>query len=196
MKRYAILVILSCAVFAQDKPNFTGNWLLDHTKSDFGDFPSPDTQTSVIDHKGTDIKLVQTVKGDAVVGGEASTERRYTTDGKETVNRIGESNAKSVARWDGRKLIIETKLETPNGTVVIADSWELADSGKELVVAREIRGPDTSQRQRFIYNRQSFCVSALLWLSFAAQGGMMEVKLGQLAKQTRLLSRLKISASA
>ena len=154
MKNYAIFVIVSLAAFAQDKPNFSGHWLLDHAKSDFGDFPTPDTQTSVIEHKGADIKLVQTVKGDAVVGGEASMERRYTTDGKETVNRIGQSDAKSVAQWDGRKLIIETKLDTPNGTVVIADSWELAEGGKELMVSREIRGPDASQRQRFIYNKQ------------------------------------------
>jgi hypothetical protein len=108
------------------------------------------TDKNVIEHKDPNIKVTQTVRGEAVPGGEASIERHYTTDGKESVNRLGPQDAKSTAKWDGNKVVIETKLETPDGTVEIKDSWELTEGGKQLVVSRNFNG----DRQRLLFNKR------------------------------------------
>lgn len=158
MKKTAILialvVLLSLCAAADDKPNFSGKWVLDKGQSDFGDFPSPDSQTNVIEHKEPDIKLTQTVKGDAIPGGEATTERHYTTDGKENVNHLGPAEVKSTSKWDGSKLITVAKLETPNGTVEIKDSWELAESGKQFIINRNFKSQGGERNQKLVFNKQ------------------------------------------
>lgn len=146
-----LLLLLSLPAVAQDKPNFTGKWVLDTANSDFGEFPAPEAQTNVIDHRDAVIKLTQTIRGDAIPGGQASSERRYTTDGKESSNKVGERELKSTSSWNGRTLITVTKLETPDGTVEIKDGWELADDGKQLVVTREHKGPFGVRRQRLLF---------------------------------------------
>jgi hypothetical protein len=153
MKRLWIL-LLSLAAAAQDRPNFTGNWHLDIEKSDFSHFPVPDTQTNVIEHKDPNIKLAQTIRSASVPGGEASTERHYTTDGKESVNRLGLRDAKSISKWVGNRLIIVTKLETPDGTGEIEESWELTDGGKQMVVSRDFKEPDGGGVQRLLFKKQ------------------------------------------
>jgi hypothetical protein len=148
------ILLLSSAAIAQDKPNFSGRWALDTAKSDFGEFPVPDTQTNIIDHKDPHIKLTQTIRGQDVSGGEASSERHYTTDGQESSNKLGQQEVKSICRWDGNKLAIDTRLETPNGTVEIKDSWELADDGKQMVVTRNFKGPQGERGQRLLFKKQ------------------------------------------
>ena len=148
------ILLLSSAAVAQDKPNFSGTWALDTVKSDFGELPVPDTQTNVIDHKDSNIELTQTIRGQAVPGGEASSERHYTSDGKENSNKVGEQDVKSTCKWDGKQLVIGTKLETPNGTVEIKDSWELADGGKQMAVTRNFKGPQGERNQRLLFNKQ------------------------------------------
>jgi hypothetical protein len=148
------ILLLSSAAVAQVKPNFSGKWALDIGKSDFGELPTPDSQTNIIEHKDPDIKLTQTIRGDAVPGGEASSERHYTTDGKEISNKIGQQEVKSTCKWAGQTLVIDTKLETPYGTAEIKDSWELADGGKQMVVTRDFKGPQGERSQRLIFGKQ------------------------------------------
>jgi len=150
----AFLLLFSLTVLAQDKPNFSGKWQLDTAKSEFGQFPAPDTQTNVIDHKEPDIRLKQTIKSEAVPGGEATVDRHYTTDGKENVNEVRPQQVKSTAKWEGNKLLINTKLEIPDGTIEIKDSWELTDGGKQLLVIREFKTPQGDQQQKLLFNKQ------------------------------------------
>ena len=149
-----VILLLSSAAVAQDKPNFSGKWALDTAKSDFGELPGPDTQTNVIEHKDPNIKLTQTIRGASVSGGKASSERRYTTDGKESPNKLGQQEVKSTCTWHGNKLVIDTKLEAPEGTLDIKDSWELTDGGKQMVVTRDFKGPQGERTQRLLFNKQ------------------------------------------
>jgi hypothetical protein len=148
------ILLLSSVAIAQDKPNLSGKWVLDTAKSDFGELPAPESQTNIIEHKDTDIKLTQTIRGQAVPGGEASSERRYTTDRKEISNKVGQQEVKSTCKWDGNQLVIDTKLETPSGTTVIKDSWELTGGGKQMVVTRNFKGPQGERTQKLYFNKQ------------------------------------------
>jgi hypothetical protein len=150
----AAMLLLSLAATAQDKPDFSGKWQLDVAKSDFGEFPVPDSQTNVIEQKDRNIKLTQTIRGEAVPGGEASMEREFITDNKEHSVKIGPADARSTATWNGDALVIDTKIETPAGTMQIGDSWKLTDGGKQIVVTRDFKTPQGEQHQRLVFNKQ------------------------------------------
>ena len=84
---FVLLVLpVAASLRAQDAtPNFTGQWNLDASKSDFGPMPPPESIVHVIEHKEPSVKVVTTQKG---AQGEATTERQLTTDGKENVNKM------------------------------------------------------------------------------------------------------------
>jgi hypothetical protein len=68
-----VLVLISTASAADKKLNFSGKWVLDKQKSEFGGYPVPDTRIEVIEHKEPHLKLTQMQKGKAVPGGEQIT---------------------------------------------------------------------------------------------------------------------------
>src|ERR1035438_7033163 len=68
------------------KPDLSGTWKLDTTKSDFGMMPPPDSQTSVIEHKDPKLKVKTTTKGGMQ---EGESESNYPTDGAESTNQMG-----------------------------------------------------------------------------------------------------------
>ena len=147
------LVLISMASPADAKPNFTGKWVLDKEKSDFGGYPVPDTRIELIEHEEPHLKQTQTQKGKAVPGGEQITERHYTTDGKENVNKIGPSNVKSTSKWEGRKLVTVAEAQTPNGPLKITDVWELADGGKQMIMSRIFKNADGERNQKRVFQK-------------------------------------------
>jgi hypothetical protein len=149
----AASLVLASAI-AQDKPNFSGRWVLDTQKSDFGGAPEPLMQVTIIDHKEPTLKITQTIKGDAILGGEATNERQYTTDGKETTKMIGGREVKSVTKWVDNKLVTTTMLETPDGTAEIRDTWELADAGKQMLVTRSFKASRMDHLERLVFTDQ------------------------------------------
>lgn len=157
MKRAILLwvaVSLLGAMFclAQDaKPNFTGKWNLDTGKSDFGMLQPPESQTHVVDHKDPKLKITTSTKGPQ---GERTTERSHTTDGEENTNKQGNNEVKSRTKWDGKRLIIESKLEIQGNVIEIKDTWELADEGKALKIGRDLKGPQGETSQKLIYAKE------------------------------------------
>jgi len=82
---WVVLGLVCCLVLAQaqSKPNFTGTWKVNNSKSDFGPMPAPQSSTSKIDHKEPSLRIATTWVGDQ---GERTFEFSYTTDGKENTN--------------------------------------------------------------------------------------------------------------
>ena len=76
-----LLAVFSLAAFA--KPNLSGTWKLDPSKSEFGAMPGPSSMTRVITHNDPSMAVKTTQAGQR---GEFTTELKYTTDGKESVN--------------------------------------------------------------------------------------------------------------
>ena len=155
MKRVAIalafLLALSLGYAAADKPDFSGTWVLDTAKSDFGVTSVPPIQTNVIEHKDPTIRMTTTSKGEQ---GAHTTERSYTTDGKGNTNVVGPGVAKSTSKWDGAKLVTKTKIEGPDGTLEIGDLWELADGGKQMIIRRDFKGPQGEASQKLVYRKK------------------------------------------
>jgi hypothetical protein len=150
------LVLVAASALAQGaKPNFSGTWQIDLTKSEFGPMPPPDSIVSIIDHKDPKIVVKTTQKG---AQGEFSNERNITTDGKPNANKLktpmGEQDVTSTTTWDGNQLVSSYKMEIQGTAVEFSDSWSLSDDGKVLTIAREIKSEQGPMSQKMVFNKK------------------------------------------
>ncbi len=128
--RIAVLTIAAAAVtLAADKPNLSGNWKMDLTKSDFGGGPAPDSFTRNIEHK--EPSLILTDEQTSAVGTEKAI-RKYVTDGKETVYQWMGSEVKSAAHWEDNTLVIVGKLDAQGTEVIVSGTLTISADGKTL----------------------------------------------------------------
>jgi hypothetical protein len=133
----AVFAVLALAALpALAKPNFSGDWKLNASKSSFGPMPAPDSMTIKITHD--DPKLSTATKQSSQMG-DFDQQATYTTDGKECTNQgFGGSTTKSTVKWDGDTLTIETKGQFGDNEFTMTEKWNLAADGKTLTVARSI----------------------------------------------------------
>jgi prophage tail gpP-like protein len=105
----ATLVLLAQATFAQDgKPNFSGHWRLDKSKSDFGSGPQPDEVSEVIDHHEPTLVVNSTTRQS---GREDKRSVRYTTDGAENTNMVAGHTMQTKTHWEGGRLVTVVRDE-------------------------------------------------------------------------------------
>src|SRR5438445_9261376 len=97
ISRVALLFAIAAALPAMAKTNFSGNWKLNVSKSNFGPMPAPDSAIYTITHE--DPKLKNAVKQSGQMG-EMQMESNYTTDGKECTNEMFGNPIKSTLKWD------------------------------------------------------------------------------------------------
>lgn len=134
MSRWLVITLVTLSVgtlFAQSKPNFSGEWKMVPAKSDFGMMPAPTTAVQKITHNDPELKVVNTQTGDQ---GTFTTESTYTTDGKECVNKGRMGDVKSTLKWDGNALVIDSKLDFQGTEVAITNRWTLSEDGKTLTM--------------------------------------------------------------
>ncbi|MGB2714909.1 MAG: hypothetical protein WBC51_12060 [Vicinamibacterales bacterium] len=148
-------VLFSALPGQGSKPNFTGKWTLDVAKSDFGQFPPPESIVHVIEHKEPSIKITTHSKSQM---GEMSAEHNLTTDGKEHLNKMRVMNTdqevKVAGKWDGDKLATSWGFEGQGGRVEFSDSWSLSEDGKVLTLVRVAKSSQGEFTLRTVYNRQ------------------------------------------
>src|SRR5258708_21072762 len=98
MHRKTMVAVLTVTAFAaslaaQSKPNFSGTWKLNVSKSDFGPLPGPDSQSNVIEHNDPVLKVNVSVEGPQ---GKQNFNFTYTTDAKEVINNQSPPNVNSL----------------------------------------------------------------------------------------------------
>lgn len=135
MKRTAWLAAIAilAAAGAMAAPNFTGTWKLNLSKSDFGQMPPPNSMTQTVTHEDPKLKVVMKQSRDQ---GDFEWEANYTTDGKESVNEMMGNPMKSVAKWDGDALVIQTKGSFGDNEFTINARWTLSEDGKTLTISQ------------------------------------------------------------
>jgi len=153
----AIGLALAVAVTAsaQSKPNFSGTWILDVAKSDFGGAPALTSMSHEIQHKGTTIGIATTQKTAQL---ELVNRRTLTTDGKENTNHLktsaGDQDVKSTSKWDGPRLLTTMTLDVQGTPASVTDTWELSADARVLTITRSATMPDGSITQKFVFNKQ------------------------------------------
>ncbi|MCX6630332.1 MAG: hypothetical protein NTW28_22160 [Candidatus Solibacter sp.] len=153
-KRFLItLAILALAALpALAKPNFTGDWTLNTSKSTFGQMPAPESMTYKVTH--ADPKLSTATKQSSQMG-DFEMQASYTTDGKESTNEgFGGSAMKSVVKWDGDTLVIETKGQFGDNEFTMIQKWTLAADGKTLNIAQTFKSAMGEGEQKLAFDKQ------------------------------------------
>jgi hypothetical protein len=100
-----IFCLSSLIVAAQTKPNFTGTWKMNPSKSKFAE-GGPSAITIKLEQKDASFSESVTVDTNK---GEYTLNLKYNADGKEISNQMGELPLQVSAKWEGEKLIVEMK---------------------------------------------------------------------------------------
>jgi len=135
---------------ASAKPNFSGTWKLDLSKSDrVGRMGprGPADVVMVVEQKGDIISIKNTTK--FADGRERTREMKYKTDGSESVNENWRGNkVKARAKWKGNKLVITSTMQFRNRRIDSETTWSLSKDGKTLTITNTLMGPRGRARTR------------------------------------------------
>jgi hypothetical protein len=157
MNRRSVLAVFALAGLtamlanAADKPNFSGSWKMNPAKSDFGPIPPPEKLERTIKHEDPKMTVNTLNVGPQ---GEIKSESIYTTDGKDSVNKNGGMEVKSVAAWDGDKLTIKYKREVQGMEISFVETWTLAADGKILTVVNDLSTPQGDFKLTTVMDKQ------------------------------------------
>jgi hypothetical protein len=116
---------------ADNKPNFTGVWQLDATKSHMLG-RSFTRMLAKIDHR--EPALVETVVVIDANGGRRQLTFEFLTSGEESVNGVGSVKMRTRASWEGEELLIESWLGVGEHTSHFRDYWLLSNAGDTLTM--------------------------------------------------------------
>ncbi len=133
------------------KPNYSGTWKLNVTKSDFGPIPGPDSRTDVIEHNDPMLKVSTAQDGPQ---GKQEYTLNLTTDGKEMTNTPGGLEVKSVGGWEANNLVMNVKLKFQDNDVAAKTTWLLSDDGKTMTQNQHLSTPMGELDQKMIFEKQ------------------------------------------
>ena len=81
----------------------------------------------------------------------------YKLDGSESTNQVmgrgGAAAVKSVAKWDGASLVIETTREFNGMSITSKEVRKLDNGGKEMQVDTTAQTPNGEQKRKVVYTR-------------------------------------------
>ncbi len=135
---FLLMLSVSICAFGQNKskadalakPDFSGTWLLDKSKSKNVEFGL----TLIVEHREPAMKVTKTYNFN---GAKRTVEENYSTDGRAAADSsFGSDNISEKAVWrDG--ILIHTKQVSKGGKKVeqtTTENWELSKDGKFLTV--------------------------------------------------------------
>jgi hypothetical protein len=134
------------------KPNFSGTWVMDTSKSDFGAMPAPSSGTAVIDHKEPSVKI--SVKQTNEMGDLAFAMDLVDDGQKVSTWQIFGSDAKSTAHWDGDALVINTETTIQDNAMKFANRYTLSPDGNTLTVHGHMSGPMGEVDTKVVYAKK------------------------------------------
>ena len=140
------LLIISAPSFAAAKPDFSGQWTLNETKSDLGEGRFFSAAKLSITQKGNTLSIERTRTGRN--GEERTSSETLTMDGKENIDEGENRTTRTTVTWadGGNSLIIKSKREFNRQGETFemntTETWTLTEGGKIL----NIKSESSSQR--------------------------------------------------
>ena len=145
-----IAVVLPFPARAQGKPDFSGTWTLDPSKSD-----APMGRRGGAPAASEPITVAQNATQLTIRRGEQSLV--YKLDGSESTNQMpsrgGPQEVKSKAHWDGAKLVIETTRDFQGMTITQKEMRSLSADGKEMIVEQSVQTPQGERTTKQVYTK-------------------------------------------
>jgi hypothetical protein len=143
---------LAAQLYAQSKPNFSGDWTMVPEKSTFGMMPTPTTMTRTITHKDPAVKIVTAQTGGSL--GDTTVETNFTTDGKPQNNTVSGMPMSTVGAWDGAALTFHSTLNQQGTDITIDDRYELSDAGQTLTITRKFGSADGGFEAKIVFKKK------------------------------------------
>ena len=85
---------------------------------------------------------------------DSSSDLRYTTDGKECINKVTNGDAKGTAKWEGDALVIESSQMNGPQELKSREVWTLSSDGKTLTVQTHLTLPQGGIDVKQVFDRQ------------------------------------------
>jgi hypothetical protein len=150
--RLVTLALLAVSTGFAAAPDLGGTWKFNAAKSDYGQFPAPSSMTLKITHAEPKLTVAINMAGDM---GDIAFTTNYTTDGAECTNQgFGGSEIKSVVKWDGETLLMDTKGTFGDNAYTMKDKWNLSEGGKILTILRRVSSGMGDTDQRIVLEKQ------------------------------------------
>ncbi len=136
----SVTIMLSfMATFANaqsGKVDFSGNWVLNESKSNLGDNGGRRGGGNFVAKQEANLLTVDRTRTNQD-GQTTTTTSKYTLDGKESVNTTGRGDSKSTAKWsaDGKSLTIVTKFSFDGNEMISTEVWTLPDAKTVSIAA-------------------------------------------------------------
>jgi protein-S-isoprenylcysteine O-methyltransferase Ste14 len=146
-----LLLTLTPAGAQTAKPDFSGTWVLDLTRSRYEPFPAPDTRVDVVEHRDPEIKVIRR----DVIAGEERTGKWQCEAGKaECTNTIRGTRMTSRVEWEDGVLVVRSQTDFQGQPASIVDRWTLSPDRRTLTIARRASSPAGSIGQTFVFDRR------------------------------------------
>jgi len=164
MYRKILVVVFVLAAFAlpsrAQNSKLNGAWKLNASKSDFGQFPPPASETDVITISGTDFK--QQVSSETARGKSQYT-RACTINGKDTPLTPDNPNAhigpvllsKILCAWDGSSLVITEGFQMQGSDGTDKLTYSVSGDGNTLTLTSQITSAAMNANRKMVYDRQA-----------------------------------------
>jgi hypothetical protein len=150
MKPALALLALTLAV-AETKPDFSGTWKQNSSRSSFAGMAAPISVTDIITHKDPDLHLTQTVVGPQ--GDSITSEHDFFTDGRESAGKSRNYTEKNTVKWEGNALVV-SRRDYGGREVALRERWTLSTDGKTLVKDRVSPSRNGEVKQTFVLEKQ------------------------------------------
>lgn len=121
--------------------DFSGKWVLDQVASRIRAFAEVETSLAVSQDEGG-IRC-------SMPGAQWS----YALDGSETRIRVGEELRKSIAKWEGSALLIDTLVSGAQSYTVM-DRWKLSADGDTLTITRQVVRASGQTEGTLVFRRE------------------------------------------
>lgn len=160
-KNRAILIVsfIMASVLSFGQANFSGNWSLNESKSNFGDsqFRMASPKITITQDAGTFTLERTFVTQD---GEERKMSEKYTLDGKESVNPMFNTSKKSVATWspDKTSLTVASAMvfeyNGESNEIKTTEVYRLSEGDKLLSIDTQSVSSRGDRKTLVVYDRK------------------------------------------
>lgn len=150
-------VLLSPLLMSAADPDFSGTWNLDESRSELRRSPERPWKLMRIEHKDTEVRCIP-VDREVEPKKASRMVMQFATNGKETAHPIGDATGKSIAKWEGSALMVNTLVSSPQRSYTQMDRWKLSRDGKVLTVRRQIVTIHGEVESTLVYDKQEEAV--------------------------------------
>lgn len=157
--------LFACAGWAQSKPDYSGTWQLNVTKSDFGQVPGPDSETILIAQKGSNVTEDVEFADDQ---GTHKYEVSFVIDGPEitypaeSAPQIGIVTLQKIkGAWQAGSLVITEALKyQEDADVTGTNTYTLSADGKTLTMDLNLTTPMGAMERKYVFEKQDSSTAA------------------------------------